>query len=117
LTYAFDPRGNLTSATDRSGTVDFGYDALDRVTAQTDVWGLTLALGYDAADRRTLVTDGKSGVTSYGYDDADRLTLVQFGGAGQTPLRADLGYNDRNELTTLTRYSNLLGTTLVAETA
>src|SRR5260370_39324915 len=117
LTYSFDPNGNLTGATDKNGTVSYAYDALNRATGQTDVWGLALTVSYDAAGNRTLVQDSKGGVTSYLYGHGDRLTGVPFGGSGQAPLGADLGYDNRNEVTTLTRYSDLAGTTVVGTTA
>jgi RHS repeat-associated protein len=51
------------------------------------------------------------------YDNSNRLTSRQFGGSGQTPLRIDLGYSTRNELTSLTRYSDLAGAHVVGTTA
>jgi YD repeat-containing protein len=42
---------------------------------------------------------------------------VEFGGSGQTPLRFDLAYTSRDQLSTLTRYSDLAGTTVVGTTA
>src|SRR5262249_9395442 len=50
------------------------------------------------------------------YDALDRLTSRRFGGAGLTPLRFDQAYDARGDLTTVTRYSDLAGTTRVGET-
>ena len=100
-----------------NGTVSYAYDAQNRVIGQTDVWGLALTVGYDAAGDRTLVQDSKGGVETMFYDTANRLTSVQFGGTGQTPLRADFGYDNRNEMTSQTRYSDLAGTTVVGTTS
>src|SRR5262249_13630614 len=51
------------------------------------------------------------------YDVANRLTSRQFGGSGQTPARIDLAYTNRNELSTLSRYSDVAGTTLLGTTS
>src|SRR5262249_42997262 len=53
------------------------------------------------------------GVLTSVYDAANRLTSRRFGGTGQTPLRFDPAYDNRNEMTTLTRYSDLAGTQVV----
>jgi RHS repeat-associated protein len=59
------------------------------------------------------VEDSFAGVLTSVYDNANRLTSRQFGGSGQTPLRIDLAYSLRNEVTTMTRYSDLAGSTVV----
>ena len=68
---------------------------------------------YDAAGNLTLMQDCFGGVLTSMYDGLDRRTSRQFGGTGQTPLRFDLGYNNRNDITSVTRYSNLAGTATV----
>jgi RHS repeat-associated protein len=50
------------------------------------------------------------------YDNVNRLTSRQFGGTGQTSLRVDPGYSNRNELTSLTRYSDVGGSSVVGTT-
>jgi YD repeat-containing protein len=50
------------------------------------------------------------------YDNADRLTSRQFGGAGQTQARVDLGYTNADELSTLTRFTDVAGTAVVGTT-
>lgn len=50
------------------------------------------------------------------YDNANRLTSEKFGGSGQTPARVDLGYTNSNQLSSLTRYTDVAGTTLVGTT-
>jgi len=47
---------------------------------------------------------------------ADRHTREEFGGTGQTPLRMDLTWTDRDQLDSLTRWRDLLGTQKVGST-
>ena len=42
VTYTYDDHGNLETAADGAGTITLGYDEQDRLTTQTDVFGLTL---------------------------------------------------------------------------
>jgi RHS repeat-associated protein len=112
--WSYDNNGNTLSAADNVGTYTLGYDPLNRLTAQTDVFGLSLTFSYDAADRRTLVQDSLGGTLTSVYDSANRLTSRQFSG-NSMQLRMDPGYNGRNDLTSLTRYGTT-GTTMVVGT-
>jgi RHS repeat-associated protein len=115
-TYTYDNKNNLLTAADSSGTYTNSYDALDRLQSQQNLFGLTLTYTYDAADRLTQRQDSLNGVLTSVYDNVNRLTSRQFGGTGQTPLRVDPAYDNRNELTSLTRYSDVAGSTLVGTT-
>ena len=117
LTYTYDHDGNELTAADYSGTYTNGYDAQNRLTAQTDPLGLTLTYQYDAASRVTQRADSAGGVLTYGYDNANRLTSEQFGGSGMTQAGVSLGYDAGDELTSVTRYSDAALTTLVGTTA
>jgi RHS repeat-associated protein len=117
LTYSYDPKGNLMSAVDYHGSASYGNDALDRVQTYTNVFGQVLTYIYDAANRRTQRADSLGGVLTSVYDNANRLTSKQFGGTGQTQARVDLGYTNRNELSSVTRFTDVAGTTLVGTTA
>jgi RHS repeat-associated protein len=112
-TFTYDNNGNQLTAADDSGTYTMGYDAQDRMTAQTGPFGVALTYAYDAAGRQTTLQDSQGGVLTSVYDNASRLQTREFGGAGQTPLRMDLNYDNADRLTGLTRYSNLAGTALV----
>jgi RHS repeat-associated protein len=116
-TFTYDAAGNQLTAADSGGTYTNGYDALNRLTSQTDPFGVALTFAYDAAGRQTTVQDSLSGTTTSVYDNANRLTTREFGGPSQTPLRMDLGYDNANRLTGLTRYSNLTGSTKVGTTS
>ena len=115
-TFTYDNDNNQLTAADYSGTYTNGYDAQDRLTSQTDPLGLTLTYQYDTGGRVTQRADSLGGVLTYVYDTANRLTSEQFGGAGQTQARVDLGYDNRDELTSLTRYTDVAGSNLVGTT-
>jgi RHS repeat-associated protein len=117
VTYGYDPKGNLLTAADYHGTVSSSYDALDRATSYANVFGQVLTYSYGAADRLTLRTDSLGGVLTSVYDAAGRLTSRQFGGSGLTQARADLGYTSADQLSSVTRFSDVAGTTLVGTTA
>jgi YD repeat-containing protein len=98
LDYTYDAANNLLTAGDNAGTYTRSYDTLNRLTAQTDVFGLGLTFSYDAADRRTLVQDSKGGLLTSAYDAASRLTTRELGGSVATPARVDLAYTARDQL-------------------
>jgi YD repeat-containing protein len=114
--YTYDANDNLLTAGDSNGSYTRGYDPLNQVTSVADPFGVTLSYAYDAAGRQTSLTDSLGGVVGSTYDAADRLTSRTLSGTGVTPLRIDLGYDNRNELTTETRYSDLNGTQRVGGT-
>jgi RHS repeat-associated protein len=116
-TYAYDDSGRLSSAADAAGTVAYGYDAQDRVKTYSNVWGQVLTYSYDAQGRQAERDDWAGGVLTSTYDSAGRLSTLSFGGTGQTPLRIDFGYDNRDQLTGLWRYSDLGASTLVARTS
>ncbi len=115
FTYTYDADGNKLTASDFSGTYTMTYDALDRVISTEDPFGLTLTYTYDADGNRIETQDSLGGVTTYVYDADNELISEQFGGMGQVPLRIDLTYDGRGELSTETRYSDLAGTQVVVQ--
>ena len=72
-TYAYDTRGNLTSAIDAAGTTALTYDTGDRLTKVTYPNGLFLQYSYDAAGRRIQIVDQAGAATNYAYDTLGRL--------------------------------------------
>ena len=98
-TFTYDSVGRLTKASDTAsgaGTIDFGYDTLDRLIQETTGQG-TVSYQYDVLGRRTnMVANGQQPVT-YGYDAASRLTQVSKGS-----LAVGLGYDTANRRTSLT---------------
>ena len=87
------------------------------MTVVHELFGQVLTFAYDAVGNRTVVQDSKGGTTTSVYDADNNLESEQFGGAGQTPLRIDFTYNADNQVSTITRYSDLAGTVTVATSA
>ncbi len=115
LTHTYDANGNELTAQDSHGVYTLVYDDANQVTSVQELFGLTLTMTYDAAGNRTRVQDSLGGVTTSVYNAVHALTQRAFGGVSQIPLRVDENYNARNQVTTLTRYSDLAGTTKVGE--
>src|SRR5262249_48391645 len=115
LTFVYDSVGNQTVAQDSHGASTMIFDALNRASTIKRLYGVTLTFTYDAVGNRTKTQDSFGGVLTSVYDNANRLTSQQFGGTGQTPLRFDLTYTERNQVATITRFSDLAGTGKVGE--
>lgn len=89
----------LQSVSGPSGTLSFNYDAANRPSSYTDVWGNTIRYGFDPGGRLTGLTypDGK--VVTYAYDAAGRLTRVTDWLGGVTTYQFDpLSQNTRSDL-------------------
>jgi RHS repeat-associated protein len=114
-TYSYDAANNLLTAADNAGTYTMGYDALNRLTSEAEPFGVSLTYSYDQADRRTQVQDSAGGTLTSVYDNGNRLTSRQLNTSSQQ-LRIDPGYDARNDMTSLTRYSNTAGTVVVGTT-
>ncbi|WP_442753675.1 RHS repeat-associated core domain-containing protein [Methylocystis sp. JAN1] len=84
--------GKLTSITDATGSLTYGYDALKRVVAATQVTGAvskTVGYSYDAAGRASGVTYPSGAVISYAYDAAGRVSGMTLNGQ---PLISGVAY-------------------------
>src|SRR5262249_16564697 len=62
----------------------------------------------------TLRQDSLGGVQTSVYNAVGLLTSRQLGGSN--PVRADLGYTDRYQQSTISRYSDIAGTTVLGTT-
>jgi RHS repeat-associated protein len=85
--FTYSPAGQLISATNASGTVQFSYDADDRLLQVTNIDGSTITYGYDLTGNRTAVTTklpgGPTRLTAYTYDRLNRIeTVTDSAGAG-----------------------------------
>ncbi|MBI1918883.1 MAG: SBBP repeat-containing protein [Planctomycetes bacterium] len=116
LVYSYDNNGNVLTAADSHGLLTTTYDKLNREATVQDVWGITLTYDYDGSGNRKQVQDTKGGYITSVYDEVNRLSNRQFSD-GTTPLRFDLGYTVRDQVATLTYYSDLAGTTKVDESS
>jgi RHS repeat-associated protein len=116
FTFTYDNADNLLTAANYGGAYTFAYDAIDRQTVVQEPFGQTLTYSYDAASNLTLTQDSFGGVFTSLYDAVNRLTSRQFnGGAGSTTAREDLAYSARDQVTTITRYSDVAGSNKVGE--
>ena len=84
VNYTYDNDSRLTQVTDPTGTYQFAFDNMGRLTSTTTSYAFltgrnfTTSYAYDAASNRTGFTDPESGATSYVYDTLNRLqTLTQ----------------------------------------
>jgi RHS repeat-associated protein len=77
--YGYDAHGNLTSATDSSGTITLTYDAHDQLSQITYPSGRFLHYSYDAGGRRTQMIDQDGFTVNYHYDDVGRLAGLTDG--------------------------------------
>jgi RHS repeat-associated protein len=112
----------LDYVTDRNGMTDFSYNAANRLTSVTDVYGKVITYGYDHSGNLISITypPGDKTVT-YTYDDADRLKTVRDWLNNETTYEYDrVGnllktiypngtiveqrYDEANRLTTLVNY-------------
>ncbi len=114
LAYAYDPAGNVTNIDDLLDALQdrlFVYDELDRLTHATDGSG-ALDYGYDAVGNRLSLYDGRS-QTDYGYaPDSQRLVDIigvttqtrSYDAAGNTVQSAagQFGYDEGNRLSLAT---------------
>lgn len=73
LTRSYDTRGNLVKQVDGRGTLEYGYDKLDRMTSLTDPQGKALGFAYDPEGDLTEVTRPNGVTTTNLYDEAGRL--------------------------------------------
>ncbi len=76
VSYAYDPVGNRVYKTDDDGTVQYRYDAANRLLSETGPEN-SLTYEYDALGNRTKKT-GPKGTASYRYDYGNKLSEISF---------------------------------------
>jgi RHS repeat-associated protein len=116
FTYTYDADGNQLTAANNAGTDTMTYNSLDQMASVKGPTNLTLSYSYDANGNRTLVQDSLGGVVTSVYNADNLLQTRELGGSGITALRFDVAYDADNRVTTLTRYSDLGGTTKIGDT-
>lgn len=97
VNYTYDAGNRLTQLVDsQAGTITRGYDGLDRLTSEGTPQG-SVSYSYDNAGRRAGMTVAGQPNVSYAYDNADRLTGMTQGSSTVT-----LAYDTTGRRTTLT---------------
>ena len=84
VTYTYDASGNKTGMTDATGTSSYAYDPFGELTSATNGTGQVAAYGYSADGQvsslsyplPSTVGWATSNAVTYGYDKADLLTSV-----------------------------------------
>jgi len=113
VNYTYDLDSRLTQVTDPTGTYQFTFDNMGRLTAATTSYtfltarNFTVGYTYDAASNRTGFTDPESGSTTYAYDTLIRLQTLTppsaFSGTGSFGF----GYDALSRRTQMTRPNNV----------
>ena len=108
VNYTYDDDSRLTHVTDPTGTYQFTFDNMGRLTGTSTQYAFltsrtfTTGYGYDAASNRNGFTDAEGGSTTYAYDTLNRLQTL-------TPPAAisggsfGFGYDPLSRRTSLTR--------------
>ncbi|WP_419193218.1 RHS repeat domain-containing protein [Kolteria novifilia] len=126
--WTYDAAHQIQTATDRTSptdilsSYDYDYDKLGRVTTidndGTPGPNVILNQEYDPNGNRTQLSatiDGAADFTnSYAYDELNRMTSVTQSGPNVAEKRVDFAYDGIGQFTQIDRYSDLVGTTLVA---
>ena len=87
---------NLQQVNKPAGTLFYSYDLADNVT-QLSGGGMTVNYTYDALNRLATVQEGNTGTTSYGYDNVGNLQSVTY----PNGVVHAYSYDNRNRLTNL----------------
>jgi RHS repeat-associated protein len=110
--YSYDGDSRLTQATDSTGTYQFTFDNMGRLTGATTSYSFltgrnfTNAYSYDAASNRTGFTDPENGLTAYTYDTLNRLKTLAPPSAFSTSSFG-FSYDALSRRTQMTRPNNV----------
>jgi RHS repeat-associated protein len=95
--YAYDARDRVVQVNDSSfGALSRSYDNLNRLTGEITPQG-SITYAYDSVGRRTAMTASGQQPVSYLYDNADRLIQINQGSSG-----VEFSYDADNRRTSLT---------------
>ena len=127
INYVYDSSGRLIEASDAGSRYDYTYDSsgtLVRVVETGTNVGAAVEFDYqhNAQGQVTGVTISVNGVAqeaeSYAYDGQGRVTQIeQYGVPGGAPVadkRVNFTYHDNQQYASITTYSDLAGTQVVA---
>jgi RHS repeat-associated protein len=82
VNYTYDLDSRLTQVTDPTGTYQFTFDNMGRLTGTSTQYAFltsrsfTTSYSYDAASNRTGFTDPEGGSSTYAYDTLNRLQTL-----------------------------------------
>jgi len=113
VNYTYDNDSRLTQVTDPSGTYQFAFDNMGRLTATTTSYAFltgrnfTTSYAYDAASNRTGFTDPESGATNYVYDTLNRLQTLTPPAAFTATGNFGFTYDALSRRTQMTRPNGL----------
>src|SRR5712692_10486399 len=105
----YDLDSRLTQVTDPTGTYQFTFDNMGRLTSTTTAYAFlagrnfTTSYSYDKASNRTGFTDPESGATSYIYDTLNRLQTLTPPAAFASTGNFGFSYDALSRRTQLTR--------------
>lgn len=111
VSFAYDAAGNRTSMSDGTGTANYHYDQLSRMTSETrTLSGLsntyTINYGYNLAGLLTSLTDPSGAQVSYVYDSTGRLSSMPASGYnGVTNFLSNMKYRATGAMKQIT-YGN-----------
>jgi RHS repeat-associated protein len=113
VNYTYDNDSRLTQVSDPTGTYQFTFDNMGRLTNTTTSYSFlpgrnfATSYGYDAASNRTGFTDPESGATSYIYDTLNRLQTLTPPTAFTATGNFGFSYDALSRRTQMTRPNGL----------
>jgi RHS repeat-associated protein len=113
VNYTYDLNSRLTQVTDPTGTYQFTFDNMGRLTGASANYTFlsartfTTGYAYDAASNRTGFTDPEGGSTVYVYDTLNRLQTLTPPAAFTATGNFGFGYDALSRRTQLTRPNSI----------
>ena len=116
VNYSYDNDSRLTQVTDPTGTYQFTFDNMGRLTGTNTQYSFltgrsfTTSYSYDATSNRVGFSDPEGGSTTYAYDNLNRLQTLtppaEFT-SGAAANSFGFGYDALSRRTGLTRPNNV----------
>jgi RHS repeat-associated protein len=113
VNYTYDLDSRLTQVTDPTGTYQFTFDNMGRLTSASASYtfltarNFTTGYSYDAASNRTGFTDPENGSTAYLYDTLNRLQTLTPPTAFSGTSSFGFSYDALSRRTQMTRPNNV----------
>lgn len=113
IEYEYDALGRVTEISYDGKSVSYSYDDNGNVLGITYPGNKTVNYTYDALNRMTTVTDWNNATTTYNYRDDGQLDYYQY----QNKVRTTYGYDAAGRCTSITTKRNKGNGTTIAEYA